>query len=69
MNNNQPAPAKILKEHFYNRDSRDFDLYLNKRYIGSAATMVEANRRLDEAAYAEASHPLPTGTEEAPDGV
>ena len=43
----------------YSIEDQDYSLFLAGRYIGSAPTLSEARARLDEAAYREASHPLP----------
>lgn len=43
-----------MKQITYNRDSKDFDMYLDGRYIGSAATHAEAERRLDAEAFERA---------------
>lgn len=40
-----------MKQIKYNRDSKDFDMYLDGRYIGSRGTHREAEEALDEAAF------------------
>lgn len=40
-----------LKEIKYNRDTKDYDLYLNGEYVGSRSTHFEAEIELDRLAY------------------
>lgn len=42
------------KQIKYNRDSKDYDMYLGGRYIGSRGTHREAEAALDEAAFEQA---------------
>ena len=42
----------------YNRKNKDYDMWLNDRYVGSRATYRDAERALDEMAYDELTHGL-----------
>ena len=41
----------MQKEIKFNRQNKDFDCYLNGRYIGSRASRIEAQVLLDQAAF------------------
>lgn len=43
-----------MKQIKYNREGRDYDMYLDGRYIGSRGTHREAEAALDEAAFEQA---------------
>jgi hypothetical protein len=42
-----------MKEIVRNRLNRDYDMFLNGRYVGSRATHTEAQAELDRLAYDE----------------
>jgi hypothetical protein len=46
----------ITKEVRFNRLNRDFDAYLDGRYVGSRATRIEAEELLDQLAYEMLMH-------------
>ena len=61
MNTN--TPERKIK---YNRESRDYDLFLDGRYVGSAATYHEAEVTLDQLVFELLSSGVqPIGTEAA----
>lgn len=51
----------------FNRATRDFDMYLNDRYVGSRATHHGAQAELDRLAMAELTHPHAEGRVELMD--
>lgn len=48
--------TELETEIKYNRDTRDFDLYIDGRYVGSAASYGEARYRLDAAVLDMLAH-------------
>nr|ALS90791.1 MetaGeneMark_Unknown Function [uncultured bacterium] len=44
------------KEVRRNRETKDFDMYLNGRYVGSCATPQAARAELDRIVFAELTH-------------
>ncbi len=46
----------IVREIRYSRHTHDYDLYLDGRYVGSAATYHEAETQLDEMVYEMLMH-------------
>lgn len=53
-----------MKEIIRNRASRDFDMFLDGRYVGSRATHQGAQSELDRLAMAELTHPHAEGRQE-----
>lgn len=48
--------STTAKEVKFNRETKDFDMYLAGRYVGSCATSQAARAELDRIAYAELTH-------------
>lgn len=46
----------MTKQIKFNRDTKDFDLFLNGRYVGSRATHTEAQTELDRLAFETLTH-------------
>ena len=46
----------MTKSITYNRENRDFDMFLDGRYVGSRATYAEAEAELDRLAYEILTH-------------
>lgn len=48
----------------YNRFNKDFDMFLNDKYVGSRSTHQGAQEELDQLAMAELTHPHAEGRQE-----
>lgn len=53
-----------MKEIIRNRASRDYDMFLDGRYVGSRATHQGAQSELDRLAMAELTHPHAEGRQD-----
>jgi hypothetical protein len=48
--------STTAKEVKFNRANKDYDMYLNGRYVGSCGSHGEATAELDRLAHAELTH-------------
>lgn len=53
-----------MKEIIRNRLNKDYDMFLDGRYVGSRATHQGAQSELDRLALAELTHPHDAGRQE-----
>jgi hypothetical protein len=56
VTNSSTLGQEFRKEIKWNRATKDYDLFLDGEYVGSAANYSEGERRLNELVYAALTH-------------